>query len=338
METRPEKMRKAAIIDRLIRAGVPLPKGRVLKNDLVKLYKEFSLHLPSAVPVVPEYSSEEEEDEIQATISSVKEEAAEEEAVEEAAEELQNINNTKEVTVTMNLQQDLAKLNDNELKLLLSKHGCAVGPIVSSTRKLYLKKLEKLLTDSTVSRVEKSAGQYSDNEEAYEPVAVLSKHQLNNSNCVVVSPDISMYDHVDATVDIPSEPIQTFSHSCDLKVQVSATNSASHVQANVEGGAKSVLTHRRVLNTTATTMSSSFASELDDTFDTTISQTEFTPSMMAESDTEDTADVKKTAVAKTGKCRSFFVKFLMVLLTVALIGFFVLVVHTMDLPQKRLSK
>uniref|UniRef100_A0AAY4DKJ8 Thymopoietin a n=1 Tax=Denticeps clupeoides TaxID=299321 RepID=A0AAY4DKJ8_9TELE len=43
---------------------------------------------------------------------------------------------------------ELSVLTDEDLKEQLLKHGIAVGPVVSSTRKLYEKKLQKVLEDS----------------------------------------------------------------------------------------------------------------------------------------------------------------------------------------------
>lgn len=111
------KLRKTDLLQRLEDAGVTIPEGRVLKERLVELYSDY-LHNQAAAS---EYSSEEDEGEPTVTPQQQQEHVLKEDKI------------------------DLSLLADKELTEMLVARGVNVGPIMASTRELYVNRLRKLI-------------------------------------------------------------------------------------------------------------------------------------------------------------------------------------------------
>ncbi|XP_037088048.1 uncharacterized protein LOC119108560 [Pollicipes pollicipes] len=106
---------KGQLINELVNHGVEPPPPNARKEKLVKMYEQHVSHFQEAAG---EFSSDEEG--------------------------MQRRTNGDQESVS-SLSTDLTELNNDQLSQQLRSHGISVGPIVGSTRRLYEKKLAKLL-------------------------------------------------------------------------------------------------------------------------------------------------------------------------------------------------
>ncbi|XP_034735634.1 thymopoietin b [Etheostoma cragini] len=176
----PSVLTKDKLKNELTVNNVPLPSGEHKKEVYVQLYlKNLTILNNKKSPPADTFSSDEE---LPAPVVSNKSRSG------RKATKKTDKPRTEEVEVT--------DLTDEDLKQQLAKHGVDSGPIVATTRKLYEKKLQKLLdqppaepeapTDVTVlpkadsnQNGNTNSDQYSDKEDeeiaAPEPVPVVEK-------------------------------------------------------------------------------------------------------------------------------------------------------------------
>ncbi|XP_044049662.1 thymopoietin b [Siniperca chuatsi] len=177
----PSVLTKDKLKSELTANNVPLPSGEHKKEVYVQLYLKNLTILNNKSPPADTFSSDEE---LPAPVVSNKSRSG------RKATKKTDKPRTEEVEVT--------DLTDEDLKQQLAKHGVDSGPIVASTRKLYEKKLQKLLdqppaepeTNTDVTALPKSdsnqngntnSDQYSDKEDEEiaapepEPVPVVEK-------------------------------------------------------------------------------------------------------------------------------------------------------------------
>ncbi|XP_043229693.1 lamina-associated polypeptide 2-like isoform X2 [Amphibalanus amphitrite] len=111
---------KSQLINELINHGVTPPSPSAKKDRLVQLYEK---HVAPHQEAAGEFSSDDE--------GPAKQQNGDEGSVS-------------------SLATDVSELNNEELAEHLRSHGVNVGPIVGSTRRLYEKKLSKLLGETAV--------------------------------------------------------------------------------------------------------------------------------------------------------------------------------------------
>uniref|UniRef100_A0A3P8S444 Thymopoietin b n=1 Tax=Amphiprion percula TaxID=161767 RepID=A0A3P8S444_AMPPE len=125
----PSVLTKDKLKNELTANNVPLPSGEHKKEVYVQLYlKNLTILNNKKSPPADTFSSDEE---LPAPVVSNKSRSG------RKATKKTDKPRTEEVEVT--------DLTDEDLKQQLAKHGVESGPIVASTRKLYEKKLQKLL-------------------------------------------------------------------------------------------------------------------------------------------------------------------------------------------------
>lgn len=125
----PSVLTKDKLKNELTANNVPLPSGEHKKEVYVQLYlKNLTVLNNKKSPPADTFSSDEE---LPAPVVSNKSRSG------RKATKKTDKPRTEEVEVT--------DLSDEDLKQQLAKHGVDSGPIVASTRKLYEKKLQKLL-------------------------------------------------------------------------------------------------------------------------------------------------------------------------------------------------
>ncbi|KAI8511075.1 uncharacterized protein LOC144914066 [Branchiostoma floridae x Branchiostoma belcheri] len=152
----PSVLTKDQLKRELREAGVSLPSGDQRKDVYVELYREHLLKGGRGTPGKGEFSSD-EEDSLRGTPGrgSVKNKVLKKTAKKTAPPEM-----------------DVTQLSDKELGERLQELGATVGPIVATTRRVYERKLEKLLADGTGQQngSQSESDQYSDSEEEEEDV------------------------------------------------------------------------------------------------------------------------------------------------------------------------
>ncbi|KAF7669843.1 hypothetical protein LDENG_00128760 [Lucifuga dentata] len=125
----PSVLTKDKLKNELTANNVPLPSGEHRKEVYVQLYlKNLTILNSKKSPPVDTFSSDED---LPASVVSNKSRSG------RKATRKSDKPRTEEVEVT--------DLTDEDLKQQLAKHGVDSGPIVASTRKVYEKKLQKLL-------------------------------------------------------------------------------------------------------------------------------------------------------------------------------------------------
>ncbi|XP_054476001.1 thymopoietin b [Anoplopoma fimbria] len=125
----PTVLTKEKLKNELTANNVPLPSGEHKKEVYVQLYLKNLTALNNKSPPADAFSSDEEL--LPAPVVSNKSRSG------RKATKKTDKPRTEEVEVT--------DLTDEDLKQQLEKHGVETGPIVATTRKLYEKKLQKLL-------------------------------------------------------------------------------------------------------------------------------------------------------------------------------------------------
>ncbi|XP_072242265.1 thymopoietin b [Leuresthes tenuis] len=126
----PSVLTKDKLKNELTANNVPLPSGEHKKEVYVQLYLKNLTILNKNSPPVDTFSSDEE---LPAPVVSNKSRSG------RKATKKTDKPRTEEVEVT--------DLTDEDLKQQLAKRGVDTGPIVASTRKVYEKKLQKLLVE-----------------------------------------------------------------------------------------------------------------------------------------------------------------------------------------------
>lgn len=178
----PSVLTKDKLKNELTANNVPLPSGEQKKDVYVQLYlKHLTILNNKKSPPTDTFSSDEE---LPAPVVTNKSRSG------RKATKKTDKPRTEEVEVT--------ELTDEDLKQQLAKHGVESGPIVASTRKVYEKKLQKLLDQpppeleataevTTLPKVDSNqngntnSDQYSDKEDEViatpepEPVPVVEK-------------------------------------------------------------------------------------------------------------------------------------------------------------------
>ncbi|XP_038561365.1 thymopoietin b [Micropterus salmoides] len=177
----PSVLTKDKLKNELAANNVPLPSGEHKKEVYVQLYlKNLTVLNNKKSPPADTFSSDEE---LPAPVVSNKSRSGRKA--------------TKKTDKPRTEEMEVTDLTDEDLKQQLAKHGVDSGPIVASTRKLYEKKLQKLLdqppaeppTDVTVlppkadsnQNGNTNSDQYSDKEDEEivapepEPVPVVEK-------------------------------------------------------------------------------------------------------------------------------------------------------------------
>uniref|UniRef100_A0A3B3ZQM8 Uncharacterized protein n=1 Tax=Periophthalmus magnuspinnatus TaxID=409849 RepID=A0A3B3ZQM8_9GOBI len=125
----PSTLTKEKLKTELTANNVPLPSGEHKKEVYVQLYlKNLTILNNKKSPPTDTFSSDEE---LPAPVVTNKSRSG------RKATKKTDKPRTEEVEVT--------ELSDEDLKQQLAKHGVEAGPIVASTRKLYEKKLQKIL-------------------------------------------------------------------------------------------------------------------------------------------------------------------------------------------------
>lgn len=127
----PSVLTKEKLKNELAANNVPLPSGEHKKEVYVQLYlKNLTILNNKKSPPVDTFSSDEE---LPTPVVSNRSRSG------RKATKKTDKPRTEEVEVT--------ELTDEDLKQQLAKHGVDTGPIVASTRKVYEKKLQKLLDE-----------------------------------------------------------------------------------------------------------------------------------------------------------------------------------------------
>lgn len=125
----PSVLTKDKLKNELTANNVPLPSGEHKKEVYVQLYlKNLTILNNKKSPPTDTFSSDEE---LPAPVVTNKSRSGRKA--------------TKKTDKPRSEEVEVADLSDEELKQQLAKHGVDSGPIVASTRKLYEKKLQKLL-------------------------------------------------------------------------------------------------------------------------------------------------------------------------------------------------
>ncbi|XP_041652355.1 thymopoietin b [Cheilinus undulatus] len=125
----PSILTKDKLKNELTANNVPLPSGEHKKEVYVQLYlKNLTILNNKKSPPTDTFSSDEE---LPAPVVTNKSRSGRKA--------------TKKTDKPRSEEVEVADLSDEELKQQLAKHGVDSGPIVASTRKLYEKKLQKLL-------------------------------------------------------------------------------------------------------------------------------------------------------------------------------------------------
>ncbi|XP_039989936.1 thymopoietin b isoform X1 [Xiphias gladius] len=125
----PSVLTKDKLKNELAANNVPLPSGEHKKEVYVQLYlKNLTVLNNKKSPPADTFSSDEE---LPAPVVSNKSRSGRKA--------------TKKTDKPRTEDMDVTDLTDEDLKQQLAKHGVDSGPIVASTRKLYEKKLQKLL-------------------------------------------------------------------------------------------------------------------------------------------------------------------------------------------------
>ncbi|XP_078487877.1 uncharacterized protein LOC100187247 isoform X2 [Ciona intestinalis] len=160
----PEDMTKEQIKEQLLAHGVSLPPGNAHKATYVKLYNTH----------VENYSG---------SFSS------DDEALDNLYSKKVNIKKTypKECEIT-----NIDQLTNEEISTKLRFFGMIPGPIGPSTRNVYLKKLEKFMSEKRKDIIH----QYSDDEEDVENEAVVVKPTLNRNRQISSQPVNTRKSHI----------------------------------------------------------------------------------------------------------------------------------------------
>ncbi|CAH1266142.1 TMPO [Branchiostoma lanceolatum] len=152
----PSVLTKDQLKRELREAGVSLPSGDQRKDVYVELYRTNLLKGGRGTPGKGEFSSD-EEDSLRGTTGrgSGKNKVLK-----------------KTVKKAASPEMDVTQLSNKELGERLEELGATVGPIVATTRRVYERKLEKLLADGPGQQngSQSESDQYSDSEEEEEDV------------------------------------------------------------------------------------------------------------------------------------------------------------------------
>lgn len=125
----PSVLTKDKLKNELTANNVPLPSGEHKKEVYVQLYlKNLTILNNKKIPPADTFSSDEE---LPAPVVSNKSRSGRKA--------------TKKTDKPRSEDVEVTELTDEDLKQQLAKHGVDSGPIVATTRKLYEKKLQKLL-------------------------------------------------------------------------------------------------------------------------------------------------------------------------------------------------
>ncbi|MED6264573.1 hypothetical protein CHARACLAT_016252 [Characodon lateralis] len=127
----PSVLTKDKLKNELTAHNVPLPSGEHKKEVYVQLYlKNLTILNNKKIPPVDTFSSDEE---LSTPVVSNRSRSGRKA--------------TKKTDKPRTEEVEVAELTDEDLKQQLAKHGVDTGPIVASTRKVYEKKLQKLLDE-----------------------------------------------------------------------------------------------------------------------------------------------------------------------------------------------
>ncbi|XP_078487876.1 uncharacterized protein LOC100187247 isoform X1 [Ciona intestinalis] len=195
----PEDMTKEQIKEQLLAHGVSLPPGNAHKATYVKLYNTH----------VENYSG---------SFSS------DDEALDNLYSKKVNIKKTypKECEIT-----NIDQLTNEEISTKLRFFGMIPGPIGPSTRNVYLKKLEKFMSEKRKDIIH----QYSDDEEDVENEAVVVKPTLNRNRQISSQPVNTRKSHINNEDSQPGVSEKTTFLSQPLNTNDAFTKSSNDCNA-----------------------------------------------------------------------------------------------------------
>jgi len=123
------RMRKNEIQDEIEKAGIVVPQGKILKKDLIKIYE-------NNMTKISEYSSSDSDSET-------------EDKKGKSSSEEQWIPG-KDFAELMDVNVELKSMSNAAVSRLLDSYKIEHGPVVDSTRQVYMKKLLKSMKDSKI--------------------------------------------------------------------------------------------------------------------------------------------------------------------------------------------
>jgi len=123
------RMRKNEIQDEIEKAGIVVPQGKILKKDLIKIYE-------NNMTKISEYSSSDSESEIDEKKGKS---SSEEEWIP-----------GKDFAELMDVNVELKSMSNAAVSRLLDSYKIEHGPVVDSTRQVYMKKLLKSMKESKI--------------------------------------------------------------------------------------------------------------------------------------------------------------------------------------------
>lgn len=278
---RPEKFTKPQLRALLQDAGVVIPEGKVLKHQLVEMYNQYLQQLKTT-----EYSSEEDDDVI----------------IEDALPPM------KKVTV------DLERLGDKKISEMLLERGVKVGPIVPSTRALYLKKLKKLVNNEedasnadAVNENDTNAG--GDSVTIVADITAGADEYSDDDDCVIVD------DNVDK---------MAYLSNGDYQVNGTTTTTTQHSKVITE---QVIIQQEEENGDTSFNESCEFSKVIDSTPEQILTHRNKT--VVDESSAQVTTTTAPKVVRKSSTCWSLFVRLFLLTISLCLLAFFLLVVHVL---------
>jgi len=124
------RMRKMQIQDEIEKAGIVIPQGKILKNDLIKIYE-------NNMKIISEYSSSDSENEIDEN---------KDKSILSNSEELWIPG--KDFAELMDVNVELKSMSNAEVSRLLDSYKIKHGPVIDTTRQVYMKKLLNSMKES----------------------------------------------------------------------------------------------------------------------------------------------------------------------------------------------
>lgn len=123
------RMRKMEIQDEIEKAGIVVPQGKILKKDLIEIYE-------NNMKKISEYSSSDSESEI-------------DEKKNKSSSEEQWIPG-KDFAELMDVNVELKSMSNAAVSGLLDSYKIKHGPVIDSTRQVYMKKLLNSMKESKI--------------------------------------------------------------------------------------------------------------------------------------------------------------------------------------------